>query len=111
MKNCIVCQGQAEVFCHQDEAYLCLTCDEQVHSANVLARRHQRTKLCELCTSAPSTVYCKNDKAHLCATCDVEAHTGIVNCRHERVPVTSTAAPDEVSLHQLPLLLSIVLAP
>lgn len=41
--KCVVCEKRpAVLYCHQDDAHLCLACDEQVHSANLLASRHQR---------------------------------------------------------------------
>lgn len=39
-KLCEVCSRQAVVYCEVDRAYLCAGCDEHVHGANLLARRH-----------------------------------------------------------------------
>lgn len=89
MKPCVVCEAQAVIYCYNDDAYLCRACDEQVHSANALAQKHERVKICELCCAAPSAVYCKNDKAYLCKACDESSHVGPVMSKHERVPVGS----------------------
>ncbi|CAN8256170.1 unnamed protein product [Cochlearia groenlandica] len=35
------------VYCHADSAYLCTSCDAQVHSANRVASRHKRVLVCE----------------------------------------------------------------
>lgn len=37
--------------CDSDQAKLCWTCDEKVHSANFLVAKHSRTLLCSLCHS------------------------------------------------------------
>jgi Zn finger protein HypA/HybF involved in hydrogenase expression len=52
---CQVCQGPSLVFCVQDAAFLCKTCDISCHS-NVLSQRHTRTRVCELCHGKPSEV-------------------------------------------------------
>ncbi|CAF2254089.1 unnamed protein product [Brassica napus] len=41
--NCL--KKQAHWFCAADEAFLCQSCDTSVHSANLLARRHERVRL------------------------------------------------------------------
>lgn len=86
MKNCIVCEGKALMYCYNDDAYFCKPCDEQVHTANAIAARHQRVPLCELCSSSPSKVFCQNDKAYLCSGCDESSHQGFL-ARHTRVPI------------------------
>jgi hypothetical protein len=46
--------GAAEVFCFQDEVYLCLGLVTSKFTHNVLARRiNHRAKVCELCTPHP----------------------------------------------------------
>lgn len=42
---CVVCHEPAVVWCHNDEAALCLACDRAVHSAGPLAWKHRRTRL------------------------------------------------------------------
>ncbi|KAF8033090.1 hypothetical protein BT93_D1857 [Corymbia citriodora subsp. variegata] len=41
--NCI--QRRARWYCAADDAFLCQSCDRSVHSANPLARRHERVRL------------------------------------------------------------------
>ncbi|KAF3508643.1 hypothetical protein F2Q69_00008003 [Brassica cretica] len=41
--NCL--KKRAHWFCAADEAFLCQSCDTSVHSANLLARRHERVRL------------------------------------------------------------------
>ncbi|XP_075493241.1 B-box zinc finger protein 32 [Primulina tabacum] len=42
---CELCDAEAVVFCPSDAAYLCWTCDAQVHQANFLVARHFRHPL------------------------------------------------------------------
>ncbi|KAL0228466.1 hypothetical protein RCL1_004609 [Eukaryota sp. TZLM3-RCL] len=45
---CDVCeQRNAVVYCHQDEAKLCSSCDQHVHSANKIVSRHHRVPVSE----------------------------------------------------------------
>ncbi|KDP20116.1 hypothetical protein JCGZ_05885 [Jatropha curcas] len=48
-KTARACEGcsrkRARWFCAADDAFLCQSCDESVHSANQLARRHERVRL------------------------------------------------------------------
>ncbi|WIA19541.1 hypothetical protein OEZ85_004150 [Tetradesmus obliquus] len=78
---CQVCQGPSLVFCIQDAAFLCKTCDTSCHS-NVLSQRHTRTRVCELCHGKPSEVFCKNDSAFLCGDCNTAAHNNPLAARH-----------------------------
>jgi hypothetical protein len=39
-RRCELCSRHAVVYCKIDKAYLCTDCDEQVHGANLLVRRH-----------------------------------------------------------------------
>lgn len=41
-KFCAICDDPASIFCPMDDAFLCDACDEEVHEANLLARRHSR---------------------------------------------------------------------
>ncbi|XP_030450852.1 zinc finger protein CONSTANS-LIKE 16-like [Syzygium oleosum] len=47
--NCI--QRRARWYCAADDAFLCQSCDRSVHSANPLARRHERVRLKTAATS------------------------------------------------------------
>ena len=51
--NCL--HKPARWYCADDDAFLCQTCDASVHSANQLARRHERVRLQAAAAS------CKND--------------------------------------------------
>lgn len=64
------------VYCRSDEAYLCLSCDRNVHSANALSKRHSRTLVCDRCNSEPAFVRCVDEKLSLCQKCNWEGHTG-----------------------------------
>ncbi|CAM0944416.1 unnamed protein product [Alopecurus aequalis] len=76
------------VYCHADAAYLCVSCDTQVHSANRMASRHERVLVCVTCESAPAVLACHADSAALCTTCDAQVHSANpVAQRHQRVPV------------------------
>uniref|UniRef100_A0A2C9UPU8 CCT domain-containing protein n=1 Tax=Manihot esculenta TaxID=3983 RepID=A0A2C9UPU8_MANES len=61
---------RAVVYCKSDSARLCLNCDEFVHSANCLSRRHSRSLLCDKCNSQPSILRCLDDKLSICQNCD-----------------------------------------
>ncbi|KAK4257650.1 hypothetical protein QN277_007213 [Acacia crassicarpa] len=88
-KPCDSCKSAAAaVFCRADSAFLCMLCDNKIHSANKLASRHERVWMCEVCEQAPASVTCKADAAVLCATCDSDIHSANpLARRHERVPV------------------------
>ena len=62
------------MYCRSDAACLCLSCDRNVHSANALSKRHQRTLLCERCNSQPALVRCSEEKITLCQNCDWLGH-------------------------------------
>ena len=63
------------VYCRSDSACLCLSCDQNVHSANALSRRHSRTLLCERCNSQPAFVRCIEESLSLCQNCDWKSHS------------------------------------
>ncbi|KAJ7948185.1 Zinc finger, B-box [Quillaja saponaria] len=46
---CELCGSQASLYCQADDAFLCRKCDQLVHNANFLARRHIRCFLCNTC--------------------------------------------------------------
>lgn len=64
------------VYCRSDAAYLCLSCDRNVHSANPLSKRHMRTLVCDTCNSQPAIVRCADEKQSLCQNCDWVSHNG-----------------------------------
>ncbi|GMH15097.1 hypothetical protein Nepgr_016938 [Nepenthes gracilis] len=65
----------AVLYCRVDTAKLCLPCDQQVHSANALSRKHLRSQICDNCGSEPASVRCSTDQLALCQDCDWEAHS------------------------------------
>ncbi|GAB2280730.1 hypothetical protein Dimus_015356 [Dionaea muscipula] len=65
----------AVVYCRADTAKLCLVCDNQVHSANGLSRKHLRSQICDNCGSEPASVRCSSHGSLLlCQDCDWDAH-------------------------------------
>ncbi|KAL0354386.1 UNVERIFIED_CONTAM: hypothetical protein Sradi_3885500 [Sesamum radiatum] len=51
VRLCELCNAQATLFCPSDDAFLCSTCDAQVHHANFLVARHLRKSLCSNCNT------------------------------------------------------------
>ncbi|GLT86751.1 hypothetical protein SLE2022_048700 [Rubroshorea leprosula] len=89
MVPCDFCNDQiAVLFCRADSAKLCLFCDQHVHSANLLSRKHLRSQICDNCGSEPVAVRCVTDNLVLCQECDWDAHGSCsVSSAHERTPV------------------------
>lgn len=83
--QCNVCEAvEAQVLCCADEAALCGACDQKVHAANKLARKHQRVPLstspshmpkCDICQELSGYFFCLQDRSVLCRRCDVVIHT------------------------------------
>ncbi|KAH9329333.1 hypothetical protein KI387_001441 [Taxus chinensis] len=71
----------ALLYCRADSAKLCLSCDQRVHSANSLAKKHVRSQLCDKCGEEAVTIRCATDNAVLCQECDWEIHGN--NHRHD----------------------------
>lgn len=94
-KLCDSCNiAAAAVFCRDDLAALCLSCDTNIHSK--LTRPHGRVWMCEVCEHAPAAVTCKADAAVLCVTCDADIHSAnSLASRHERFPVHPFFEPVE----------------
>lgn len=88
-RACDTCRSTiCTVYCHADSAYLCTSCDAQVHSANRVASRHKRVRVCESCERAPAAFMCEADDVSLCTACDSEVHSANpLARRHQRVPV------------------------
>lgn len=53
--------NMATVYCSADVSYLCVSCDEEVHSANRLARRHVRRSLTEHDATDGSSIHDDSD--------------------------------------------------
>ncbi|KAL2513437.1 Zinc finger protein CONSTANS-LIKE 10 [Abeliophyllum distichum] len=62
------------VYCRTHAAYLCLSCDRNVHSACALSRRHSRTLVCDQCNSQPAAVRCIEEEISLCQSCNWSSH-------------------------------------
>ncbi|KAK9156432.1 hypothetical protein Sjap_003912 [Stephania japonica] len=88
---CDYCGEQRSVvYCRSDDARLCLSCDQTVHSANALSRRHLRSLLCERCSSHAAIVRCLEEKASLCQDCDYHGHSGsISSSAHKKQRINS----------------------
>ncbi|XP_048318853.2 zinc finger protein CONSTANS-LIKE 15 [Ziziphus jujuba] len=86
---CDFCSDQVAIlYCRADSAKLCLFCDQQVHSANLLSRKHLRSQICDNCASEPVSVRCATDNLVLCQECDWDAHgTCSLSASHDRNPV------------------------
>ncbi|KAG8384549.1 hypothetical protein BUALT_Bualt04G0129400 [Buddleja alternifolia] len=86
-RGCDNCRSAAStVYCSQDSAFLCTTCDARIHAAS---SRHERVWVCEACERAPAAFLCKADAASLCAACDADIHSANpLARRHHRVPIT-----------------------
>ncbi|XP_021845948.2 zinc finger protein CONSTANS-LIKE 15 [Spinacia oleracea] len=76
IKNpCDFCNQQtAVIYCRADTAKLCLLCDQHVHSANSLSRKHVRNLLCDGCGTQPATVKCFTHNLLFCHDCDFDLH-------------------------------------
>ncbi|ESQ34057.1 hypothetical protein EUTSA_v10007673mg [Eutrema salsugineum] len=64
----------AVLFCRADTAKLCLSCDQHVHTANLLSRKHVRSQICDNCGNEPVSVQCFTDNLVLCQECDWDVH-------------------------------------
>lgn len=88
-RPCDFCNQQiAVLYCRADTAKLCLFCDQLVHSANALSKKHLRSQICDNCGSEPVSIRCDTDKLVLCQECDWDAHGSCaVSGAHDRSPV------------------------
>ncbi|KAL2547241.1 Zinc finger protein CONSTANS-LIKE 14 [Forsythia ovata] len=86
---CDYCGDHAAIlYCRADSAKLCLSCDQHVHSANALSKKHLRSQICDNCGSEPVSVRCATDNLVLCQECDWDAHGSCnVSAAHDRLPV------------------------
>lgn len=101
---CDFCSGQiAVLYCRADSAKLCLFCDQHVHSANALSRKHLRSQICDNCSSEPVSVRCNTDNMVLCQECDWDAHGSCsVSAAHDRKPVEGfSGCPSAVQLSSI----------
>ncbi|KAI3467785.1 hypothetical protein Pfo_024448 [Paulownia fortunei] len=89
MVDCDFCgERPAILYCRADSAKLCLSCDQHVHSANALSKKHLRSQICDNCAAEPASVRCATDGLVLCQECDWDAHGScVVSAAHDRCPV------------------------
>ncbi|XP_011086854.2 LOW QUALITY PROTEIN: zinc finger protein CONSTANS-LIKE 14 [Sesamum indicum] len=89
MVTCDFCgERPAILYCRADSAKLCLSCDQHVHSANALAKKHLRSQICDNCAAEPASIRCATDGLVLCQECDWDAHGSCaVSSAHDRSPV------------------------
>ncbi|XP_006844546.2 zinc finger protein CONSTANS-LIKE 13 [Amborella trichopoda] len=67
-------EEKAVLYCRADSAKLCLSCDQHVHSANALSKKHSRSLLCDNCSSEPVSMRCCSENLVLCQECDWDIH-------------------------------------
>ncbi|KAH9292314.1 hypothetical protein KI387_042500 [Taxus chinensis] len=73
-------EEKAVLYCEADASKLCLCCDNEVHSANSLSKRHFRAQLCDACRNERASIRCCTDDILLCKECD-HRHAA---AKHER---------------------------
>lgn len=101
---CDFCSDQpAVLYCRADSAKLCLFCDQHVHSANLLSRKHVRSQICDNCASEAVSVRCSTDNLVLCQECDWDAHGSCsVTAAHDRTPLEGfSGCPSALELASL----------
>ncbi|KAI8021039.1 putative zinc finger protein [Camellia lanceoleosa] len=87
-KVCEFCMGlRPVIYCKADAAYLCLSCDAKVHSANALSNRHPRTLVCEACRYRPAHVRCSDHRMLMCHGCDCSLHKD--SSQHQKQVISS----------------------
>ncbi|XP_050371870.1 zinc finger protein CONSTANS-LIKE 14-like [Argentina anserina] len=99
---CDFCSERTAVlYCKADSAKLCLFCDQHVHGANSLSKKHVRSQICENCASEPVAVRCSTDNLALCHDCDFDAHASC-SAAHHRTPVEGfSGCPTPLKLAEL----------
>ncbi|KAI3733913.1 hypothetical protein L6452_13371 [Arctium lappa] len=86
------------VYCKADAAYLCLSCDTKVHSANPLSNRHHRTLVCESCRCRPTYVRCYDHQKFMCRGCDLSQHDASSSQHRKRVMKSYVGSPSAQDL-------------
>ncbi|KAJ8898658.1 hypothetical protein K2173_004692 [Erythroxylum novogranatense] len=64
----------ALLYCRADSAKLCLACDREVHSTNLLFSKHTRALLCDACDNAPASIFCETEQSAFCQNCNSKMH-------------------------------------
>ncbi|KAI3805943.1 hypothetical protein L1987_21831 [Smallanthus sonchifolius] len=94
-------QSTAILYCRADTAKLCLSCDREVHSTNLLFTKHTRSLLCDGCDSSPASIFCSTDAVVHCQNCDWETHNKLKSpaATHDRRPLEGfTGCPSVTDL-------------
>ncbi|KAL9246246.1 hypothetical protein vseg_019807 [Gypsophila vaccaria] len=87
-KTCEFCAAPRPIiYCQADGAFLCLSCDSKVHSANALSSRHTRTLLCDSCRYNQANVRCLDHLMLLCKGCDTRMHR--LPPQHKKLMISS----------------------
>ncbi|EXB26151.1 Zinc finger protein CONSTANS-LIKE 2 [Morus notabilis] len=78
---CELCSKEASVYCDSDHAFLCWTCDADVHQANFLVARHVREPLCSNCKGFTGGFISgeglrRNPRFPICRSCSPDESSG-----------------------------------
>ncbi|KAM7468798.1 hypothetical protein LguiB_016360 [Lonicera macranthoides] len=96
---CDFCNEEiAVLYCRADSAKLCLFCDQHVHSANALSRKHLRSQICDNCGSEPVSVRCSTDNLVLCQDCDWDSHASCPSSHHRQQVDGFSGCPSALDL-------------
>ncbi|KAG9136812.1 hypothetical protein Leryth_004565 [Lithospermum erythrorhizon] len=98
---CDFCNEElAILYCRADSAKLCLLCDNLVHSANALSKKHIRSQICDDCNKEPVSIRCDLDNLVLCQDCDIDQHgTSDFKVEHVRTSVEGfSGVPSAIEL-------------
>ncbi|CAO2829020.1 unnamed protein product [Amaranthus hypochondriacus] len=80
---CDFCNHETAIlYCKADTAKLCIACDQHVHSANTLSKKHLRSPLCDTCGSEPGSVKCSTHNLCICQDCDRTLHQNMIITTH-----------------------------
>ncbi|MCL7041118.1 hypothetical protein MKW94_014446 [Papaver nudicaule] len=75
---CELCSGEAKLYCESDSAYLCSSCDANVHEANFLVARHIRRTICSKCKQYDGNIISGIQfypilKSYTCSSCSLDS--------------------------------------
>ncbi|XP_047310783.1 B-box zinc finger protein 22-like [Impatiens glandulifera] len=109
--QCCSCEAaEAKVLCCEEEAALCLSCDQKIHSLNNLAGKHGRVSLsssisptpkCDICQETICYFFCLEHRALLCRKCDSMTHEANLHVsRHQRFLLTGVKVGLEETEYQ-----------
>ncbi|KAI3834717.1 hypothetical protein MKX03_000326 [Papaver bracteatum] len=96
---CELCNGEAKLYCESDSAYLCLSCDSNVHEANFLVARHIRRTICSKCKEYDGNIisgiqFYPIFEPYTCSSCS--SSTSLL-VSHEDIDSSSSSSLDCVS--------------